>query len=286
MSNETVSRRLLHVLGNSLVCISGCVAFLDAKEHEQGKRQVFAYTAFAMSFDDIPALVTAGHVIKDELDPLLQAGHYQGYPVRILECNLCDFMGESRKVLKPMPFDYSLTKSCSIDQSLQRTSQGLDFGIIMTHPFYWRSMEANGITPIPEERWVESFEEEFDVYKMIGIPMNATLQQQGLAQPVLYTVTKSDDSGIRIGPDGQPVWFVGNLPAGVRSVRGVSGGPIFGFRKVAENQWDYRVVAMQSWEDQSQGLIYGTPLLSFAPVVSKIVRELREDFRRTQAEQA
>lgn len=64
------------------------------------------------------------------------------------------------------------------------------------------------------------------------------------------------------------------LPAGVKSVSGMSGGPIFGFRKLGENLWDYRVVAMQSWGDPNNGTVYATPLRSFVTIIDDAIRRL------------
>jgi hypothetical protein len=283
MSAETQELKLMRLLGNSLICLSGkCVPLNEAGEPD-GDEQAFGCTSFAMSFGGVPVLVTAGHVIDDFLDPLVVRGEYEGRQFNVTECNLCDFFGVDPKVIKPIPFDYAGTPRASINQSLDQKSQGLDFGILLLRPFYWRGLEANHVTPIGEERWLHDAQEQFDVYKMIGFPENFALAKRGLVQTTCYTVTKATDPDVAT-PDGQPVWFVGRLPDGVNSVRGVSGGPIFGFRRVGDNLWDYRVVAMQSWQNRTQRMVYGTPLQSFAPRIADVIERLRRQAARGDPE--
>lgn len=275
MNGSEQENHFVKLIGSSLVAITGRFALEDEKGEIQPE-QVFACTAFAMSFDGVPVLVTAGHVIRDTLDPLLVEGRYGGYKVHVYETHLCDFFGLNPVWKKPTPFPtYAETPRGSIDQSMQRGSRGLDFGILLPRHLYWRGMRGNGVTPLPESFWAEPGDE-FEVYKMVGFPDNEEHRKKGLIQTAAYNVIRTTDPDAK-GPDGLPNWFVGTLPQGVESVRGVSGGPIFGFRRLPAGGWEYRVVAMQSWQgpEQSERMVYGTPLRSFAPTVSEVIAQLR-----------
>jgi hypothetical protein len=63
------------------------------------------------------------------------------------------------------------------------------------------------------------------------------------------------------------------MPVGVSSVAGVSGGPISGLRKAATG-WEYRIVAMQSWQSGEKSMVYGTPLRSFGPIIAHVIASL------------
>lgn len=274
MADDGQEKRFIRLLGSSLVAITGRFALRDPKTGQLGREQVFASTAFAMNFDNTPVLLTAGHVIQDVLDPLLVDRVYDGCKVELYETRICDFFGTDPKVKQPTPFDgYAETPRALIDQAKQRDSRGLDFGILLLHPFYWRGIEANGVTPLNESFWAEEGER-FDAYRMVGIPSTEQLRDQGLCQLASYRITRAADPEAK-GPDDKPNWFVGQLPPSVTDVRGGSGGPIFGFRKRTAGTWDYRVVAMQSWQGAGNGVVYGTPIRSFAPAVAEVIERLK-----------
>src|SRR5438477_269763 len=70
MKDEEEDKRFIRMLGSSLVAISGRFALRSPKTGELDPEQAFACTAFAMNFGKTPVLLTAGHVIQDELDPI------------------------------------------------------------------------------------------------------------------------------------------------------------------------------------------------------------------------
>jgi hypothetical protein len=267
-------KRFIQLLGSSLLAISCRFALRRPKTGELDREQAFACTAFAMNFDNTPVLLTAGHVIQDELDPILVDKVYKGCPVELYETRICDFFGFDPKVKRPMPFDhYAETPRAKIDQSMLLRSRGLDFGILLLRPLYWSGIEANGVTPLNESFWAEE-EDRFDTYRMVGFPSSPQLRTKGLIQTTSYRIIRTTDPDAK-GPDGKPNWFVGQLPQGITDVKGVSGGPIFGFRKRPDGAWDYRVVAMQSWQGAGNGVIYGTPIRLFAPIVAGVIAKLK-----------
>src|SRR5438067_2277980 len=75
-------RRLIRQLGRSLVCLGGTC--IEPGLPGDGER-FFCATLFAMSFDGVPLLLTAGHVLKD-LETLFRTR-------RVTACKLADFFG-------------------------------------------------------------------------------------------------------------------------------------------------------------------------------------------------
>jgi hypothetical protein len=275
---------LLKTLGSCLLCISvRCVRLEDGNETDD--ELILPFTAFAMEFGGYPVLVTAGHVIDDYLNPLIMEGKYEGHSYKVIECNICDYFGKDAKVIKPMPFPYAATPKASIDRSLDKNGPGTDFGIMLLHNFLWRSLTANGVAPIPQERWQADPKKDFDVYKMFGFGQDLELAKKGYVVPTLYSITKASDSEVAMR-EGEPVWFVGTLPEGIKSAKGLSGGPIFGFTKEGENLWNYHVVGMQSWGDPNERMVYATPIQSFGPSVVYVIERLRKESatRKTDSE--
>jgi hypothetical protein len=275
MTDEEQENRLMRTLSSSLVAISCRFALRGPTTGELAPEQAFACTAFAMNFGNTPVLLTAGHVIQDKLDPILADKIYKECPVELYETRICDFFGFNPKDKLRLPYErYAETPRAAIDNTAtQLDSRGLDFGILLLHPFYWRGIEANGVRPLNESFWAEE-DEQFDAYRMVGIPSTPLLRTKGFAQTTSYRIIRSTDPDAK-GPDGKPNWFVGQLPPGITDVKGVSGGPIFGFRKRQDGSWDYRVVAMQSWQGAGNGVIYGTPIRSFAPIVAGVIARLK-----------
>jgi len=113
---------LMRELGKALACISGRFTLTNPATKTEDEEQHFCCSAFAMKFANVPVLMTAGHVILDTLDPLLDKRMYKGFPVRVAESNLCDFFGPDAKVRKPSHLDYTSTRRAAIDQSLNRQS--------------------------------------------------------------------------------------------------------------------------------------------------------------------
>lgn len=186
----------------------------------------------------------------------------------------------------PIPFPvYPDLRRGSIDESLKRDSMGLDFGIIFLPDFYWDGFCANDGRILAEDMWADE-DEAFDVFKMVGIPAEPEHVKNMSGRIGVYSFLEATDPDVPLH-HGRPVWFVGNMPMGVDTVAGISGGPIFGLRKT-EKGWEHKIVAMQSWQREGKnGLIYGTRLRRFAPVImAAIASMMQHDDLEQQAGQA
>lgn len=84
---------------------------------------------------------------------------------------------------------------------------------------------------------------------------------------------------VTLPPDELPLstfpWFVGQVkPSAVLpSIVGMSGGPIFGFKKNAAGQMEYWIVAVQSWWRRNQRITFGCPVKVFASIVEACLVE-------------
>lgn len=273
MNSDDQGQQFVRVVGSSVFAITGGFNLLDGKGNATEDLVTFACSAFAMSFEGFPILVTAGHVIRDVLDPIIVDNVFEGRRLRLVQVNLLDCFGINPAVKIPTPFSiYPTLPRTSIDQALQRDSGGLDFGIILLPRIYWDGFFMNGGRILAEDMWA-SEGEHFDVYKMVGIPFEPQHRKTGHLRLGVFSFLESTDQEVKT-LDGKPVWFIGSMPEGVASVEGVSGGPIFGFRRVPGG-WEHKIVAMQSWQVKgATGKVYGTPLRSFGPIVSRLIKSL------------
>ena len=79
------------------------------------------------------------------------------------------------------------------------------------------------------------------------------------------------------GVDAPPGnWFIGKVDTPF-SIAGMSGAPVFGFRRNSQGQWEYRPVAIQSrWYEKHQ-IIFATP-------ISPVMRAFEESLQTYASE--
>lgn len=161
------------------MAITGGFFYLDSDGNDTGDLVTFACSGFAMSFGDFPVLLTAGHLIQDVLDPIIVHNVYEGHRLRLVQVNILDCFGEKPRVKTPTPFPiYPSLPRTGIDQATQRDSNGLDFGIILLPRLYWDGFFNNGGRVLAEDMWANEGER-FDVYKMVGIPVEPEHRKTG-----------------------------------------------------------------------------------------------------------
>jgi hypothetical protein len=91
----------------------------------------------------------------------------------------------------------------------------------------------------------------------------------------LVSIRKTQDIPDDIdAPEGD--WFVGRVGVSF-SMKGMSGGPVFGFRQNAEDQWQYKPVAIQSRWFESHKLIYATPISPIMQAFEEFARRICDE---------
>jgi hypothetical protein len=267
---------LAKIVGKHLMCISVVFELLDKEGNVVQPQQTAAYTCFPMEVQGVILLVTAGHVVRDELEPLIVDKKFAGLNVRVIAVRLCDFFGVEEQIATRMttPFtDFEGTARFAWDrEAKKRDSDGIDIGLFILEVFFWRGFLANGVYPVYQDMWAKPGDV-FERHVVGGFPNEPSLRARNEVRTTAYQVTPAVDPDVRV-VSGEPVWFVGNLVAGT-SIVGVSGGPIFGFRKVPGDLWEHRLVGIQSWQSTSKGLIYGTPISTIGQLLTELVMGLK-----------
>jgi hypothetical protein len=222
-----------------------------------------AYSGTLIKIQDATFFLTAGHILRDLENAL------KSEKVEFKNVVLADIFGRNRICDHPIPFALKNARQFYIDDD----EEGLDFGVILLEPYYVRLLAANGAVALEENNWVYQSNVTFDGYAMLGLPEEFTSDRinkagEGVVSPTMFRVqrleTAPDDRATTLHPQ-----FIGQIDQelSLQSVKGMSGGPIFGFR--LEPDIRYWVVALQSSWNPTLRIVYGCSLPILAPLITK-----------------
>jgi hypothetical protein len=244
-------------------------------------RHVAVISGFLLEVRDFYFWVTAGHCLK-ELDKLLASE-----VVKVCGGGFMDFFGYDAVHKHSVPFRYERGSGFYVT----RPEDGIDFGLIALNDLQIRAFKANKVIVISRENWVGQRDLTFDFYMMLGIPANRvikTINDDGEVNahigPLMTRVDRLsvDDLGeVPSDAEAAPTdaWFIGQIPAECKTVdiKGMSGGPIYGFRRNENGRLIYHVVALQSrWWDKRR-IVFGCSVPLFAEEVYQQLGEVMCD---------
>ena len=223
-------------------------------------------------FPNFVCLVTAGHVRTEYAKRLSQP--------RIAGKNhsLLDIWGPRSTCSDRIPFDFMRAPALFDDDA----RAGLDYAIIALPDLVLRALRQTTV-PVRKQNWIHQPELTFDFYAMLGLPLEVA-QQMFLAQNGRkYVTTFQKPALIRLQECDLPAHcepatnpqFVARVHPGVSldSVVGMSGGPIFGFRKNDDGHLGYWPVAVQSsWLPKSR-IVRATSIPLLASLVEQWIDE-------------
>lgn len=158
---------------------------------------------------------------------------------------------------------------------------GADYAFIYLRPYYRELLEKNKIEPLNEEVWKTAQPHEFDTYWMLGVPNDFIIQKDGIIEKgyALINIERLDEppvcSEIRFAPNMfygciniSPEFGRTHQP--LNNIEGMSGGPIFGFKKMQNGECRYWIVASQSSWYKQERIIVGCPVWVLAEWISQI----------------
>jgi len=260
-----MSEELIKFFGNHIVCLSGW-------HQVEGQAERFLNaTAFIVSIGDMWVVVTAGHVM-DEFRQVIEAGG------NCVDWHIDDTMGTNPVSDQPMPFNLAERAHFQIyDQDL-----GYDYSLLEVKNHERRLLERNRIQAISEQAWTQGMPNEFEGYVLVGFPfedikctpgraITRAMTMVHLAQildgevpPVLIKTKDGSISRLyfRLPPDDA------NAP---RSMKGMSGGPIFGYKRCADGL-RYWLVGIQSAVAKSHPIAIACPTRLFFHFVSEYTK--------------
>lgn len=249
-------------------------------------RGTSVYSGFLLELHGAVFWVTAGHCLKDELDANLASGQ-----LRITGGGFMDYFGHEAKYMHSIPYRYEAGSSYYVEQP----DHALDFALILLNDLQVRAFAANKLIPITRDNWVHQPSLTFDFYRMLGIPKDRVITTErpdgtldtkvGQAMVALNQIDPDDVGDPPPGMEApSDAWFTGRLDPEclIPNIAGMSGGPIYGFRRDASNKLMYHVVALQSrWWPQTR-TIFGCSMVVFA---EEVHRQLAEFIAQCEGEQ-
>ena len=210
--------------------------------------------------------LTAGHVLE-KLDMLRSSDSAE-----VTSSCLIDTQGSQSVSGVPIPFELGSARFFYIDNE----KRALDFGVVSLSPYYGRLLAANGMVALTEKQWSQQDQLTFDYHAVLGFLkefVSAYVSVDGHidVSPVLLGVRKLEDVPNK-SVNGQ---FIGQIgPDQPKSVKGMSGGPIFGFQLGPKKELRYWVVALQSsWNPQTR-VIRGCSLPVLATLMTEAARNV------------
>lgn len=213
-------------------------------KNERGQLQKIA-TAFLYEVDGQAMLITAGHVFRDM---------HPDYAVELI-----DYAGPNPRVFATTPMRFGP------DSVFINDNEASDFAVIRLSDFFKASLTANGVVPLTIAQIEANRDRAFDTFCMAGFTGSddAALNRFIKARAIKATVCEDLPSSIDAPPEG---WFIGRIVVD-SSIRGMSGGPIFGFSRDVDGHISYKVVAIQSGWFPEAKIITGFRLFDLANVI-------------------
>lgn len=213
-----------------------------------------AYSGTLIEIQNSILWLTAGHILQD-----IEAAR-NSKEIEITEVVLADTFGWKRITHLPIPFDLKRAQLFHVNDD----EMGLDFGVMALSSYYLKLLAANGSVALGENQWAHQDGLKFDGYAMLGVPEEFVSPHinedgQGFVAPTMFGIDRVDASPEESAKTKYPR-FLGRLRPGteIKSVKGMSGGPIFGF--ILGDQVKYWIVALQSSWNPSSRIVYACPL--------------------------
>jgi hypothetical protein len=282
-------------LARHLVSLAVIGPKVDEHRRVVAGQQIYGYSGFVIEFLNEWFVVTAGHVLNEIGDTLRACPNGE---VRLV---LWDSFGIDATTELPIPMEFDSVVMGAIDDD----RAGLDIGMIRVSPYYRANLEKNRIVPVDEATWRYPGDDPYDLYGVLGFPEELTVNDMwidpsgrknvGSITPKFVTGTLSTVVSSIKRPARIPWLGIALADSGLTSIKGMSGGPVFGFRQGRDGGWKYWVIAVQSWWDAELRIAYSTRIREildfFAVGASKSLRAVwmalrGEWFERTHAEKA
>jgi hypothetical protein len=236
-----------------------------------------SYAGLLISVNDVWFLVTAGHILE-----FLDEGMETKKRV-FSRCELVHYYRLGATNEHGLTFNYAdAKKAYRNDDGL-----GVDFGFVQIDPIYRRLLEGNNVIAIPQENWEKHARLDYEFFGILGLPEEKLDRQKritvtgetigGGMQPVLMAADETDAQP-REKPIPQLPWLALKIrdQDEIKSMKGMSGGPVFGFLRRPENKLVYTIAAVQSWWDRERRIAFATrlpPLMAeFYDAIAKIAQ--------------
>jgi hypothetical protein len=247
--------------------LSNCLIGLVFEYRTRGESAARANvcSAFVLELRNEWILVTAGHV-REIFE------HQANGDIEILGVKLLDGFGSQPKTRRGFEFDLDAVQSAFYyDDEL-----GLDVAFVHLRPFYRNLLEANGVRVFTEANWQTSACQSFEAYMLLGL-LQESVQDDGNHWQVGSMITVVREC--KNPPDclvKSMNRLYGEIPDSTeyKSIVGMSGGPLLGFRRDGEGKLRYWIVGLQNgWHAKSHSIAVG-PIATIQEALSDWIGQL------------
>ncbi|MHB8864958.1 MAG: hypothetical protein ACYC6N_21335 [Pirellulaceae bacterium] len=252
------AKEVLRRLGRHVVAIAGTYRSVDEDGTIGNKDRFFAIAVCLFAVGDKWFMITAGHCI-DEYLKLAKS------PRAVITGRvLVDYFGTGAPHRDPILYNFEDEQYSHVDSE----EQGLDFALIQVSPLLRKQLEANGNLPLTPASWAKADQFPFESFYVFGFPAESSDPFEiggrpgGIMRPEMMPVRKlADDSSRRFPRFKAEIIDRG----GLKSVKGFSGGPIFGV-VYGGGEIRFYVVAIQSRWDEVK-IVFGCPIFMIVHVM-------------------
>jgi len=230
--------------------ISICIHYqLTGMDSPEAPLRVQCYPGVLLYYRGTVVLLTAGHALES-LDEALRDGSASIESARII-----DSFGSTSSYRESIPFDYPN----SMRRHINDEQAGVDFGLVEIGSVYLPLLQTQGIQALPESGWADFDSDRFEYYYLVGIPEERVVVHGNRAEKVSLTLALIGLSETDPPPESVKTYprlsARVNNKGGLRSLRGMSGGPIYGV--IQGERPEYRLAAIQSSWLRSRGIVFG-----------------------------
>lgn len=227
-------------------------------------------SAFVISVRDFWFLITAAHYFSDSIKKFLDNGYV------ITRCYLVDSLSDQAKHKHPICVNYSQLKF----HLLKEFESDLDLAYMFLSPLYRKLMEINQIEPFDETTW-STLPEEFDAIWVFGFPseFNNSTQDKISIRPAGFQVNLLQEKPAGFSESNSPrIYGKINTDGVVASIRGMSGGPLLGFKRVNGVGHYWLIGVQSSWLPESH-IIEAMPFSILGATFIEVFDELKNEIK-------
>jgi hypothetical protein len=243
--------------------------------------EAFCETGFVIEIRGHWFWVTAGHMLHD-----LQAR--LGRNRRIMHAWLLDGLHRKHRNGEWLPFPLEWAFESKACHHLWKEAEGLDYGIIHLSELFRANLQAAGVEPLTEVHWTDVPAATSPNF-VLGLPNDdksfprvptsqgfvihpkmtlAIFNVEQVFDPPECLIKPTDRFYARVHLD-QPLGGIAAPP--LKSIEGLSGGPVFGFKPNAAGEWQYWAIGIQSGWAADSRVLAACPLSLLCQELARVI---------------
>jgi hypothetical protein len=250
-----LSERFFKTVGRHFVTLS-CVQRPSGK----GEEKILVFSGFLVETGGVWFYVTAGHILRDIQASLKAGGEFDVWRL--------DDQTAGNRFRAAIPYAFDIGRWLVIEKE----EIGLDYSAIALDTIYRLQLQAGGAIPIGKVAWGNHLDHH-DHWVLVGVPSETIAYDQETiitGRTVMIPLEHTEEPA-PAGRKAENQFYARLKDVGdVKDIDGVSGGPVFAFKKI-DGEWKYRVIGVQSSWYPSSRTIAACPFSSLGAALEELV---------------